>query len=317
MGTLLSISANSWFTSWLGLEINLLRVIPLILNKLEYNSTESCIKYFLPQAIASLILIFWTSVSLLTVNIYFIELNEYFIIASLLIKAGAAPLHFWFPQVIENCPWFQCLILFTWQKIAPTLLLRYFISNILIILSITSAIVGILGGLNQNKIKIILTYSSISHLGWIILATLFSIQTWLFYFLAYSVISLTIVWFVLSSGVRGKINEINFWAASTINKYIFVLSILSLGGIPPLLGFSAKLLILILLLKTKIIIAFIFLITRSLISLYFYCRLFYSSIIAAPAAAYALSPTNTPTIILWGAITITINILIPFVVIIL
>jgi NADH-ubiquinone oxidoreductase chain 2 len=100
--TLVAISANSWFTAWLALEINLISIIPLILNKLRPNFTEAAIKYFLAQALASIFLIFPAIILFANKDRINLEVSEALLATALALKAGIAPLHFWFPQVIIN-----------------------------------------------------------------------------------------------------------------------------------------------------------------------------------------------------------------------
>jgi NADH-ubiquinone oxidoreductase chain 2 len=89
----------------MGLEINLLSFIPLSIKSNNLFTSESLLKYFLTQALASCVLLF----SIILFN-FFIEFNEkinflmIFILfnASLIMKRGVAPFHFWFPNVIEG-----------------------------------------------------------------------------------------------------------------------------------------------------------------------------------------------------------------------
>lgn len=299
----------------MGLEINLLRIIPLILSKLNFYSTESRIKYFLPQAIASLILIFASILNFEAAEFLFLNFKEILISFALFIKSGSAPLHFWFPQVTINCEWIQCFILFTWQKVAPLFLLRRLSANILVAGAIFSALVGILGGLNQNNVKILLTYSSISHLGWILLASIFNSSSWILYFCVYRIISASVIFFLAKTGVSVKIRDMSFWKIQLKHKYIFVLRFLSLGGIPPLTGFFAKLLIIILVINFKIRITFMFLIFSSLVSIYFYCRIIYSSFLT-PSFRAKLWRKNVKIIFyIWIIISISFNFILPWLII--
>lgn len=279
LGTLISISANRWFTRWLGLEINLISIIPLILISLNAKVTEASIKYFLTQAIASLLLILTIIFNYEIFETIKIEITDTILISSIIIKAGMSPLHFWFPQVIINLNWEQCIIIITWQKIAPLILLSSANLNIILIFRVASVITGALGGLNQNKIKIILTYSSIAHSGWILTCCKINFNTWVTYFLIYCILSLRLIFFLKILSTENNINEINNWPVTKIIKYTFILNIFSLGGLPPLLGFISKLLVIQIIIYSKINFILIIFILRSLISLYFYSRTIYSSLI--------------------------------------
>uniref|UniRef100_A0AAU6PTE2 NADH-ubiquinone oxidoreductase chain 2 n=1 Tax=Homidia sp. TaxID=3054010 RepID=A0AAU6PTE2_9HEXA len=277
-GTVMAVSSNSWFTSWVGLEINLMSMIPLMLISLKKNFTEAAIKYFLAQALGSVFLIFTITVNFFFSELFLLEMTEVFLITSLSLKAGLAPFHYWFPQVSNLLDWSQCLIIFTWQKIAPLLLFISMNLKMIFFISMTSAMIGAMGGLNQNFTKLVMAYSSISHAGWLVIGCSLSTNTLISYFLIYSFLSLTIVNFFFNNQIM-KIKQIFSCSDSNFNKNILILNFLSLGGIPPLLGFLAKLTILSTAIKFNVLIIFIPLISASLISLFFYTRLIYSNLL--------------------------------------
>lgn len=278
IGTVIATSANSWFTRWLGLEINLMSIIPLILSKLNSKITEASIKYFLSQAMASILIILGVNIKFITQEALNLEGLEIILTSALLIKAGLAPFHFWFPQVRIFLNWFQCIIIFTWQKIAPLILISRLRLKTAITARAVSALVGALGGLNQKNIKLILTYSSISHRAWIIIACLIRFKVWILYFTIYRFLSFSIILFLFTNQTN-LINHIFSRNDSIFNKTILTINFLSLGGLPPLLGFSAKLRIIIISLKIRVLLIFVPLILRSLISLFFYFRVVYSNFI--------------------------------------
>lgn len=283
-GTLVRISSISWLRIWIGLEINLLSFIPLINNKKNIFLSESSIKYFLIQAIASALFLF------LIIIFFFIirrELNKnYLIIINILfssliiLKIGAAPFHFWFPRISEGINWFNNLILITWQKIAPIIILSYTINfNFLIFIVFCSTIVGGLGGLNQTSLRKLIAFSSINHIGWIIRRIILNENLWLIYFIFYLILLINI--FIL-------INMFNIYYINQTfliifsNKYlkiIFFLLLLSLGGLPPFLGFFPKWIIMELLISNNIYILIFFIILFSLITLFFYIRITYTAFI--------------------------------------
>lgn len=279
--TLISISSNTWIRAWIGLEINLLSFIPLINDRKNLISTESSLKYFLIQVLASSSLLFF-----IIIYIFFYYRNEIYInnfinwriISSLLIKIGIAPFHFWLPNVIEGINWNNTFIILTWQKIAPIILISYLKIYYLIIPILLSIIIGSLGGFNQISLRKILAYSSINHLGWINIALIINNNIWLNYFIIYSILSFTLIYYF-------KINKLYFINQIYIRhnnynelKLILFFNFLSFGGLPPFLGFFPK---------WKIIenISFLnsFLITiiviTTLITLFYYIRICYSRFI--------------------------------------
>jgi NADH:ubiquinone oxidoreductase subunit 2 (subunit N) len=275
-GTTIAVSSNSWFTCWIGLEINLMSLIPLILRELNFKSTEAAIKYFLAQAMASVILISSSCFSSIAEINFYLNNFRNVIFLSLVIKAGLAPFHLWFPQIIQCVSWFKCAIILTWQKIAPFVLIRYFLNKYFVYTIIaSSALVGALGGFNQVDRKLILTYSSIAHSAWILIITYMSLALWLIYFIIYVYIVTPIIIIVLKNNIS-KITEINASKTSVLNKNLLIFIVLSLGGLPPFLGFSAKIVAILTGIKIFSFIILLILISSSLISLFFYTKLFYN-----------------------------------------
>nr|YP_009473491.1 NADH dehydrogenase subunit 2 [Tetraclita rufotincta]AVI57975.1 NADH dehydrogenase subunit 2 [Tetraclita rufotincta] len=275
LGTSISISSSSLFGMWMGLEINLMSFIPLIVN-LENNkkSSEAAIKYFLIQAIASSIVIFSSMLFFLFSGAFFILSSNILITLALCTKLGMAPFHFWFPEVLEGMNWVNSLLLLTWQKISPLVIPSIlFHSKSLIFMALFSAIIGAISGFNQTSMRKILAFSSISHLGWMSSMMFFNSTLWLMYFFMYCLTSFILCfsfWFF----------NLNYFSQLSMiqnmnEKAIIFINMLSLGGLPPLLGFLPKWLA-ILTLKTSFPILII-LISSSLITLYFYTRLCFST----------------------------------------
>nr|AXS65029.1 NADH dehydrogenase subunit 2 [Curculionoidea sp. 14 KM-2017] len=291
LGTLISISSFSWLSMWVGLEINLLSIIPLINTKNSY-STESLMKYFITQTLASLIFIFSMIFLSLISNMIFKNIIILSLNSSLFMKMGAAPLHFWFPVVMEGLSWNLSLLMLTWQKIAPFILLSYNLvfSQFMILIIICSSMIGSISGLNQISLRKILTFSSINHLGWMISAISYSLNLWMFYFIVYSLISTNIIFLfkkLNSFYVKQLISKINI---NKIMKFSFLLNFFSLGGLPPFLGFLPKWFTVQILLDQTLIILPLILIIFSLITLFFYVRISLSSLILLHSEFLTLHP---------------------------
>nr|YP_010729935.1 NADH dehydrogenase subunit 2 [Parnassius cardinal]WEF74871.1 NADH dehydrogenase subunit 2 [Parnassius cardinal] len=277
--TLISISANSWLGCWIGLEINLLSFIPLISNSKNLLSSEAALKYFLTQSIASINFLF--SILLKMILLKNFEINNLFSIlinSSMLMKMGSTPFHFWFPNIIEGLSWFNCFILMTWQKISPMILLSYYMNNnFLMFIMIFNVIVGTVGGINQTSLRKLLSFSSINNLGWMLAALMMTENLWIFYFMMYSfLISIMCLFFNMMNIFY--INQLFIMNMKFSLKMSLLINFLSLGGLPPFLGFFPKWIIINFLILNKLfIISFIF-IMMSLIMLFFYIRIMYSSI---------------------------------------
>nr|WGO62307.1 NADH dehydrogenase subunit 2 [Pseudandraca sp. 1 MD-2023a] len=275
--TFIAISSNSWFGCWIGMEINLLSFIPLISNSNNLLTSEAALKYFLTQALASINFLFIILFKLILIQNF--ELNNFISIiinSSLMMKMGSAPFHFWFPNIIEGLSWFNNFILMTWQKITPMILLSYYFNTYFLYFTIILNIsFGAIGGLNQTSLRKLMAFSSINNLGWMIFSIMISENLWLFYFFMYSfLVSIMCFLFYLSNTFfinQLFINNINFSI-----KMNLLINFLSLGGLPPFIGFIPKWIIINFLMNNKLyLLTFIF-ILMSLIIIFFYIRIIYS-----------------------------------------
>uniref|UniRef100_UPI003001E73E NADH dehydrogenase subunit 2 n=1 Tax=Parotis ogasawarensis TaxID=3112172 RepID=UPI003001E73E len=276
--SLISISSNSWFGCWIGLEINLLSFIPLINNSNNILSSEASLKYFLVQSIASINLLFCIILKMILIKNF--EMNNFLSIminSSLLMKMGSAPFHFWFPNIVEGLSWFNNFILMTWQKITPIILLSYYFNkNFLIIIIIMNSVIGAIGGLNQTSLRKLMAFSSINNLSWMIASMMISENLWLFYFTIYSFM-ISIMCFLFYLMNMFFINQLFFMNINYMIKLSLMINFLSLGGLPPFIGFFPKWIIINFLLLNKLFFLTFILIMMSLIMLFFYIRILYSS----------------------------------------
>nr|YP_009185814.1 NADH dehydrogenase subunit 2 [Dacrila fallax]ALO70495.1 NADH deshydrogenase subunit 2 [Dacrila fallax] len=283
MGSLISISSNSWMGMWLGLEINLLAFIPLIQETSNAYSSESSLKYFLTQALASVILlftlIFMSKNFLIMKNIE----NSIMIIfnSMLLMKMGMAPFHFWFPEVIEGLNWFNCLILLTWQKITPMVLIMYnmnFQYFFMIIIILSMMISGFMG-INQTSLRKILAYSSINHMAWMISAMFFSETVWFYYYMTYLILTINIV-IIFKLLNTFYFNQLIISLNSNfLVKFFFSLNFLSLGGLPPFLGFFPKWLTIQYLITLNWNLLTFVMVMMTLLTLFYYMRMIFNILI--------------------------------------
>nr|YP_010372424.1 NADH dehydrogenase subunit 2 [Dryomyza anilis]UPA56137.1 NADH dehydrogenase subunit 2 [Dryomyza anilis] len=281
VGTMITVSANSWLGAWMGLEINLLSFIPLMSGNNNLMSSEASLKYFLTQALASSVLLFAIILFMLENNSIDTNSNSItsmMIISSLLMKSGAAPFHFWFPNVMEGLSWMNSLILMTWQKLAPLMLMSYLSMNSFIMVSmLLSVIIGSLGGLNQTSLRKLMAYSSINHLGWMLITIYSSEKIWISYFMFYSFLSFNLI-FLFNIFKISHINQLfSLFMTSKTFKFTMFLNLLSLGGLPPFLGFLPKWLVIQTLSINNQMFVMTVLTVMTLVTLYFYLRLCYSA----------------------------------------
>nr|YP_009558826.1 NADH dehydrogenase subunit 2 [Nanosesarma minutum]QBA83273.1 NADH dehydrogenase subunit 2 [Nanosesarma minutum] len=273
LSSIISISSSSWFGAWIGLELNMLSFVPLITLKMNSYYSEAALKYFLIQALGSSLFI---SSSFLSIMFFYI--SYIFILLALLLKLGSAPFHFWFPQVMEGLNWPQIFLLMSIQKLAPMILLSYllinnFMTKLIILFAILSAMVGALGGLNLLQLRKILAFSSINHISWMMIAILTGDIFWFIYFIIYMFILLSITSmfynlqvFTFSSIIQSNQNSI-------LHSILISFNLLSLGGLPPFTGFIPKWMLIQMMVNFNMYIPLFFLLVSALITLYFYLRI--------------------------------------------
>nr|ADU55123.1 NADH dehydrogenase subunit 2 [Dosidicus gigas] len=276
MGTLFSLSSSHWLTMWMGLEINLMGFLPLMNIKGKTLEAEASMKYFIIQSMSSSILII-SSVLMYnnTLSWYSMFTDSTFslmIILSLVLKLGGAPLHFWMPSIAKQMSWSILFMMLTWQKLAPLLMLSLVNSNLMVVMliSMASTIVGSVMALNQTNIQLIMTYSSISHLGWMLSMITINSSLTMMYFFNYIMVSMPLM-NMLSMTLGNHLFMLT--QQTKMNNMIPISLILSLGGLPPLLGFMSKLIILISLIEMKLMMLAMFMFVGTLISLYFYLNM--------------------------------------------
>lgn len=286
MGPIITILGSNLFTMWVGLEINLLALIPLIINNSNPRSTEAATKYFLTQATASIILLISIIINFKQLGLWtFQPETSNFIITmtfiSLAIKLGLAPFHSWLPEVTQGIELKVGLILLTWQKIAPLSILSQFYelidSKILISSAIASVLIGAWNGLNQTQVRKIIAYSSIAHIGWIISILPYNPSLTALNLLIYILITAPI-FIIFHAHSFTSITSISLiWNKIPIALPIISLILLSTGGLPPLTGFLPKWAIIAELLKNNNLILATLIAITALINLFFYTRLIYST----------------------------------------
>nr|UEC47336.1 NADH dehydrogenase subunit 2 [Gymnogobius laevis] len=299
LGTTITASSSHWLLAWMGLEINTLAIIPLMTQQHHPRAIEATTKYFLAQATAAATLLFASVTNAWLTGQWDIQLMVHpvpttMIILALALKIGLAPLHTWLPEVLQGLNLTTGLVLSTWQKLAPfALLLQLPTSNqeLLVFLGLTSALVGGWGGLNQTQLRKILAYSSIAHLGWMLIILQFAPSLTLLALTTY-IIMTSSMFMMFSFNNATSINSLaTTWTKAPILMALAPLLLLSLGGLPPMTGFMPKWLILQELTKQQLPMTATFAALTALLSLYFYLRVSYAvTLTMAPNNSAGLTP---------------------------
>nr|ABD17779.1 NADH dehydrogenase subunit 2 [Sceloporus virgatus] len=287
-GTIITASSHHWFMAWIGLEMNTLAIIPMISKQHHPRATEAATKYFLTQAAASAMILFSSTVNAWLTGTWDI-INSTNSTANMLLtlaiamKLGLAPVHFWLPEVLQGTTLKTAIIITTWQKLAPMALIYQTSNNLsttaLLIMGTISATLGGWAGLNQTQTRKIMAYSSIAHLGWMA-AIMTILPNILLLNLTVYLLMTTSMFYTLALLNSKNVKDLaTSWTTSPSITATTMLTLLSLGGLPPLTGFMPKWLILEELTSQNLTTMAMILAMSALLSLFFYLRLTYSSTI--------------------------------------
>nr|BAM75122.1 NADH dehydrogenase subunit 2 [Notoscopelus elongatus kroyeri] len=305
LGTTITFASSHWLMAWMGLEINTLAIIPLMTQHHHPRAVEATTKYFLTQATAAAMILFASTTNAWIMGEWNIMQLSHPLTASavtiaLALKVGLAPVHFWLPEVLQGLDLTTGLILSTWQKLAPFALITQLNSTtpaLMIFLGLMSTLIGGWGGLNQTQLRKILAYSSIAHLGWMILVLQFNPSLTILALSTYIIMtSSTFLTFKASNST--SINTLaTSWTKAPALAGLTPLILLSLGGLPPLTGFAPKWLILQELTKQGLPLTATIAALSALLSLYFYLRVSYAmTLTVSPCTSTNLSPwRHNPT----------------------
>ena len=277
LGMMVIASAASMLTAYLGLELLSLSMYALVaLKRDDKIATEAAMKYFVLGALASGLLLFGMSIvygatgtislggistALAKANSKAVALGLIFIAAGVSFKLGVVPFHMWVPDVYTGAPTAVTLILATAAKIAAfALAYRLFgtgltpayedWSIILAVIATLSIVLGNLIAVAQTNIKRMLAYSAIANMGFLLLGFVGGgkdgYAAALFYAVAYAITGLVSFGIlVLLSGRGVEIENIDdlkgLNARSPWFAFLMLLAMFSLAGIPPTVGFWAKL----------------------------------------------------------------------------
>nr|QKI84855.1 NADH dehydrogenase subunit 2 [Aspidoscelis gularis] len=310
-GTLITMNSNHWLLAWLGLEINMMAMVPMISKTHHPRATEATIKYFLAQTGASLLMLFASSNNAWYTGTWDItQLTNptscTTLTIALCMKIGLAPMHLWLPEVMQGTTLKMALIIATWQKLAPMSLILMTSNShsklLLMLMATLSIIIGGWGGLNQTQLRKIMAYSSIANMGWMMIILQQAPKLTTFTLLLYIMMTTT-MFMTLTPQKTKTIKTIGTtWTLSPPLTIITMLTLTSLGGLPPMTGFMPKWLILEKLLSENMTPLATFTAMATLLSLFFYLRLFYTT-------TMTISPNTTNTTQKWRLQTKTMTII--------
>nr|YP_007624645.1 NADH dehydrogenase subunit 2 [Tachycineta thalassina]AEX37376.1 NADH dehydrogenase subunit 2 [Tachycineta thalassina]UOK93367.1 NADH dehydrogenase subunit 2 [Tachycineta thalassina]UOK93368.1 NADH dehydrogenase subunit 2 [Tachycineta thalassina]UOK93369.1 NADH dehydrogenase subunit 2 [Tachycineta thalassina] len=291
LGTTTTITSNHWIMAWAGLEINTLSILPLISQSHHPRAIEAATKYFLTQATASALILFSSMTNAWHTGQWDITQMTHptsclILTSAIAMKLGMVPFHFWFPEVLQGSPLTTGLLLSTIMKFPPiTLLFMTYHSlnpTLLTYMAIMSTALGGWMGLNQTQIRKVLAFSSISHLGWMIIILSFNPKLTLLNFYLYTLMTSAVFLTLNTTKVLKLSTLMTTWTKNPPLNAMLLLALLSLAGLPPLTGFLPKWLIIQELTKQSMAPAATMISLLSLLGLFFYLRLAYCATITLP-----------------------------------
>jgi NADH-quinone oxidoreductase subunit N len=227
----------------------------------------------------------------------FLIVGLLFVFVSLFFKLALAPFHLWSPDIYEHSPTSSVFFFATVPKISIFVVTLRFSSCVLFtdlswstsvvsIVAVLSVVVGSLGGLEQRQIKSLLAYSSISHMGYVLISFIsesFEGFQMLFCYLIVYIGSGVCIWSVFMLLRLKKTDKIkqnkdlgDFALLKKSNKMLSIIlmtALFSIAGIPPMIGFLAKLNIFFVAVKKSMYFIAFFSIMFSVVSTFFYLRI--------------------------------------------
>lgn len=310
LGMMVMVSANNLLTIYLGLEVLSLAMYAMVaLNRDSAVSAEAAMKYFILGAIASGMLLYGMSMlygatgSLDHTEIAsFIEQGSsedivlkfglVFIIIGLAFKLGAVPFHMWVPDVYHGAPTAITLFIGTAPKIAAfAMLMRLLVEGLggllehwqdmLIIIAVLSILAGNVIAIAQSNIKRMLAYSTISHVGFLLLGIIAGTSSGysasMFYVIVYALMGLGGFGMIILLSRTGfeadkledfkGLNQRNPWYA-----FIMLILMFSMAGVPPTVGFYAKLAVLSAVVDAGMVWLAVFAVVLSVVGAFYYLR---------------------------------------------
>nr|NP_871775.1 NADH dehydrogenase subunit 2 [Mogera wogura]BAC78862.1 NADH dehydrogenase subunit 2 [Mogera wogura] len=286
LGTTIVLISSHWLLIWIGFEMNMLAITPILMKNFNPRSMEAATKYFLTQATASMLLMLaiiinltfsgqWTTMKMTN------HTASMMMTIALIMKLGMAPFHFWVPEVTQGIPLTSGMILLTWQKIAPLSVLMQTAhsinTNIMLTTAILSIAVGGWGGLNQTQLRKIMAYSSIAHMGWMAAIMTYNTTMTVLNLMIYITLTLAVFMLLYINSTTTTLSLSHLWNKTPLMSTLILMLMLSLGGLPPLSGFMPKWMIINELTKNDNIILPTIMAIMALLNLYFYMRLTYST----------------------------------------
>nr|WAK83078.1 NADH dehydrogenase subunit 2 [Janus sp.] len=276
--TMIALSTNSWIIMWMMLEINLMSFIPIINN--HYFKTNFLFKYFIVQVTSSSIFIL--SLMLMWMlqfnDLKIIDMNFFnsMIAITMSVKLGLIPFHSWYLEVAIDITWMNFLLLTTWQKLIPLIIIfNVPMNSTMYTIIIISSVISSLQGITQNNLRKLFTLSSINHLCWMLISSYLNMTLMFTYFMLYTLLSFNIYKIFQLYGFMYITDILVTPSMPPQLMWLLMTNILSVAGLPPFSGFLIKLMTIQLMMYYELYITF----SSAMFTLYFYLKTSYSFIL--------------------------------------
>ena len=278
IGMMIMVSAGDLLSLYMGLELQSLALyVVAAMRRESAKSSEAGLKYFVLGALSSGLLLFGASLVygfagttnfagiVSTVNAGELSMGllfgMVFLMVGLAFKVSAVPFHMWTPDVYEGSPTPVTAFFATAPKVAAMALIARLLhgafgtvpadwGQIVAALAVLSMFLGSVAGIGQTNIKRLMAYSSIAHMGFALVGlasgTAYGVQSMLMYMAIYAVMNVGTFAFILSLERDGRpvtdLASLNrFASAEPLKAFAVLFLMFSLAGVPPFLGFFAKL----------------------------------------------------------------------------
>nr|AKE36662.1 NADH dehydrogenase subunit 2 [Meretrix lamarckii] len=241
-GVVVSLISSGVLGVWVGMEVNFLGAV-CFMSGVYVEESESVMKYFIIQVVGSCFLVLGL---LMLVYGEFLLLVESFSMMSLAIKLGIFPFHFWVPGVMSSLSWFACFVVSVVQKVAPLWLLSNFclgsgVVNVMEFLGVLTCLVGCVGGIGMLNYRALMGYSSLSHLGFLVILCLAEVSLFWSYLVVYGLLNLMLMSSLWSLSIYSYSDLLKEGDVSHYTELVWVsFYFLSLAGIPPFSGIFLK-----------------------------------------------------------------------------
>ncbi len=312
VGMMMMVSAGNMMSLYMGLELQSLALYVIAaFNRDSLRSSEAGLKYFVLGAISSGILLYGMSLVYGYTGAFgFAEITDVikaeglplgalfglvFIVSGMAFKVSAAPFHMWTPDVYEGSPTPVTALFATAPKMAAAAMISRILfdafggaiadwQQILAFLALLSMYVGAIAAIGQTNIKRLMAYSSIGHMGFAIMGlaagTEAGVQNMLIYMVVYVTTNIGVFAFILNMEKDGRpvtdISALNLYSRVAPGRAFALLVLMfSLAGIPPLVGFFAKLYVLQAAFDAGLAWLAVAAVIASVISAFYYLRIIY------------------------------------------